>query len=135
VIVALVNAAASAACFVALPARWAVTGMAASYGLAYVVGVGVAVKRLRKRLGGDLDGKRIVRTYTRLIGASIPAALVGGTVAYGVTHSLGYGAFGSLLAVMAGGLALLGVFFVAAKRMRIEEMTAMVGMVRGRLGR
>jgi putative peptidoglycan lipid II flippase len=135
VIVAAVNAAASAACFVVLPARWAVTGMAASYGLAYVIGVGVAVKRLRKRLGGDLDGKRIVRTYTRLIGASIPAALVGGTVAYGVTHSLGYGALGSLLAVISGGLALLGVFFVAAKRMRIEEMTAMVGMVRGRLGR
>jgi putative peptidoglycan lipid II flippase len=135
VIVAAVNATASAICFVVLPARWAVVGMGASYGLAYVIGVGVAVKRLRKRLGGDLDGKRVVRTYTRLIGASVPAALVAAVVAYGVTRTLGNGVPAALLAVVAGGLALIGVFFVAAKRMRIEEMTAMVGMVRGRLGR
>jgi putative peptidoglycan lipid II flippase len=135
VIVAAVNATASAVCFVVLPARWAVTGMAASYGLAYAIGVGVAVKRLRKRLGGDLDGKRILRTYTRLIGASVPAALAGGAAAYGVVRVLGNGTPGALFAVVVGGLALLGVFFVAAKRMRIEEMTAMVGMVRGRLGR
>ncbi|NEE13578.1 murein biosynthesis integral membrane protein MurJ, partial [Streptomyces sp. SID7499] len=41
VIVAAVNAAASALCYVVLPARWAVVGMAFSYGLAYAVGVGV----------------------------------------------------------------------------------------------
>ncbi|WP_127354722.1 murein biosynthesis integral membrane protein MurJ [Actinacidiphila soli] len=135
VIVAAVNATASAICFVVLPARWAVVGMGASYGLAYVIGVGVAVKRLRKRLGGDLDGKRVVRTYTRLVGATLPAALVAAVVGYGVTRTLGNGVAAALLAVVAGGLALIGVFFVAAKRMRIEEMTAMVGMVRGRLGR
>ncbi|WP_199782867.1 hypothetical protein, partial [Streptomyces alboniger] len=33
------------------------------------------------------------------------------------------------------GAVLIGVFFVAAKRMRIEEINSMVGMVRGRLGR
>lgn len=42
VIVAVVNAAASGACFALLPPRWAVAGMAASYGLAYAVGVGTA---------------------------------------------------------------------------------------------
>lgn len=46
VIVALVNAAASAVCYVVLPAQWAVVGMAASYGLAYAVGVGIAWRRL-----------------------------------------------------------------------------------------
>jgi putative peptidoglycan lipid II flippase len=34
-----------------------------------------------------------------------------------------------------GGVLLIGLFLAAAKRMRIEEMTAMLGMVRGRLGR
>ncbi|WP_308014080.1 murein biosynthesis integral membrane protein MurJ [Streptantibioticus parmotrematis] len=135
VIVATVNAVASALCFVVLPARWAVTGMAASYGLAYLVGVGVAVKRLRNRIGGDLDGARVMRTYARLIGASLPAALVGGAAAFGITGVLGYGFTGSLAAVVGGGVVLLAVFYVAARRMRIEEMTAMVGMVRGRLGR
>ena len=71
----------SLAAYLLLPARWAVTGMALSYGLAYVIGVGVAWKRLRSRLGGDLDGRRVVRSYARLIGAALPASLVAGSVA------------------------------------------------------
>ncbi|MGW7284859.1 murein biosynthesis integral membrane protein MurJ [Streptomyces sp. NPDC054847] len=135
VIVAVVNAGASALCYVLLPAQWAVVGMAASYGLAYAVGVGVAWRRLKNRLGGDLDGAHVMRTYARLSMASVPAAVVGGAVAYGILTGLGSGAGGSVVALVAGGIALLGVFFVAAKRMRIEELNAMVGMVRGRLGR
>ncbi|MEV6163630.1 murein biosynthesis integral membrane protein MurJ [Streptomyces sp. NPDC052052] len=135
VIVAAVNAAASALCYVVLPAQWAVVGMAASYGLAYAVGVGIAWRRLRNRLGGDLDGAHVVRTYARLCLAAIPAAVLGGGLGFAVLLGLGEGAFGSLVALILGGAVLLGVFFVAAKRMRIEEINGMVGMVRGRLGR
>ncbi|WP_326604763.1 murein biosynthesis integral membrane protein MurJ [Streptomyces sp. NBC_01799] len=135
VIVAAVNAAASALCYVVLPAQWAVVGMAASYGLAYAVGVGIAWRRLRNRLGGDLDGAHVVRTYARLCLAAIPAAIIGGGVGFALLLGLGEGAFGSLVALILGGVALMGVFFVAAKRMRIEEINGMVGMVRGRLGR
>ncbi|MFH8981389.1 murein biosynthesis integral membrane protein MurJ [Streptomyces varsoviensis] len=135
VIVASSNALASALCFLVLPSRWAVVGMAASYGLAYAIGVGVAWNRLRNRLGGDLDGAHVIRTYARLAGASIPAALLAGGVGYGITQTVGSGALGSLVALLGGGIVLIAVFYVAAKRMRIEELTAMVGMVRGRLGR
>ncbi|WP_326689251.1 murein biosynthesis integral membrane protein MurJ [Streptomyces sp. NBC_01795] len=135
VIVAAVNAAASALCFVLLPARWAVVGMAASYGLAYIIGVGIAWRRLRLRLGGDLDGRHVVRTYIRLAGASVPATLLAGGAAYGIMHVLGSGTFGSVAALVGGGIVLGAVFVLAAKRMRIEEMTAMLGMVRARLGR
>ncbi|MFI1852801.1 murein biosynthesis integral membrane protein MurJ [Streptomyces sp. NPDC020480] len=135
VIVAAVNAAASGLCYVILPARWAVAGMAASYGLAYAIGVGVAWKRLRKLLGGDLDGRHVVRTYTRLVGAGIPAAVLGGVASYAITGALGAGPTGSLAALAGGGLVLIAVFYIAAKRMRVAELTAMVGMVRGRLGR
>ncbi|WP_267243557.1 murein biosynthesis integral membrane protein MurJ [Streptomyces sp. PR69] len=135
VIVAAVNAAASGVCFVLLPARWAVVGMAASYGLAYAVGVGIAWRRLKRRLGGDLDGAHVMRTYARLAMASVPAAIAAGGVAFAVTRALGSGAAGSLAALAGGAVVLLGVFFAAAKRMRIEELNAMVGMVRGRLGR
>lgn len=135
VVVAAVNAAASAVCFLALPARWAVVGMAASYGLAYSVGVGVAAKRLRARLRGDLDGRRVIRTYTRLTGACIPAAGIAGLAVYVIIGKLGSGAGGALVALMVGGALLLGLFVAAARRMRIEEMNAMIGMVRGRLGR
>ncbi|MEV4975224.1 murein biosynthesis integral membrane protein MurJ [Streptomyces scopuliridis] len=135
VIVAAVNAAASAVSYVVLPSRWAVVGMAASYGLAYAVGVGVAWRRLRNRLGGDLDGGRVLRTYARLCLAAVPGALAAGALAYAVLNALGSSALSSLVALIGGGIALLAVFFVAAKKMRIEEMNAMVGMVRGRLGR
>ncbi|GAA2476114.1 murein biosynthesis integral membrane protein MurJ [Streptomyces thermolineatus] len=135
VIVAAVNAAASAACYFLLPARWAVVGMAGAYGLAYAVGVGVAVKRLGKRLGGDMDGPRIVRTYTRLCGAALPAALLAGAAGYGINRVLGEDFLGSLVSVLVGGALLLGTFVVLARRMRIEEVNGMVGMVRGRLGR
>jgi putative peptidoglycan lipid II flippase len=76
-----------------------------------------------------------MRTYTRLGMASVPAAAAGGAVAFFVMKGLGSGAAGSLAALVAGGIVLLGVFFVAAKRMRIDELNALVGMVRGRLGR
>ncbi|MEV4333890.1 murein biosynthesis integral membrane protein MurJ [Streptomyces sp. NPDC049597] len=135
VIVAGVNAGASALCYALLPAQWAVVGMGASYGLAYAVGVGVAWRRLKKRLGGDLDGSHVMRTYARLSLASVPAAIAGGAAAFGVMRGLGSGAGGSLVALVAGGAVLMGVFLVAAKRMRIAELNAMVGMVRGRLGR
>ncbi|QYX78842.1 murein biosynthesis integral membrane protein MurJ [Streptomyces akebiae] len=135
VIVAAVNASASAICFFVIPARWAVVGMAASYGLAYMIGVGVAWRRLKKRLGGDLDGSRVMRTYARLSIASLPAALLSGAACYGISRALGQGVGGSMLALVGGGIVLLGVFYVAARRMRIEELNSMVGMVRGRLGR
>ncbi|MEU9340571.1 murein biosynthesis integral membrane protein MurJ [Streptomyces sp. NPDC048278] len=135
VIVAVVNAGASVACYLLLPARWAVAGMAASYGVAYAIGVGVAWRRLRKRLGGDLDGSRVTRTYARLCIASVPAALLSGAACYGIGHTLGQGVIGSFAALLAGGAVLLGVFYVAARRMRIEELNSLVGMVRGRLGR
>ncbi|MFI9828356.1 murein biosynthesis integral membrane protein MurJ [Streptomyces sp. NPDC051913] len=135
VIVAAVNAAASAACYFVLPARWAVVGMAASYGLAYAIGVGVAWSRLRKRLGGDLDGVRVMRTYARLCIASVPAAILSGAACYGIAQALGQGVIGSFAALIVGGAVLLGIFFVAARKMRIEELNSLVGMVRGRLGR
>ncbi|MFG2890318.1 murein biosynthesis integral membrane protein MurJ [Streptomyces sp. NPDC048248] len=135
VIVAAVNAAASALCFLVLPARWAVVGMAASYGLAYIIGVGVAWRRLSKRMNGDLDTAHIVRTYARLAGASIPATIISGAAVYGIMQALGTGVLGSLSALVGGGAALLGVFFVAARKMRIEELNALVGMVRAKLGR
>ncbi|MGW0734421.1 murein biosynthesis integral membrane protein MurJ [Streptomyces sp. NPDC002851] len=135
VIVAAINASAAGLCYLLLPDRWAVVGMAGSYGIAYAIGVGVAWRRLRKRLDGDLDGANVVRTYARLAIASVPATLGAGAVVYGITQALGQDTLGSLAALLGGAVALFGLFFVAARRMRIQELNALVGMVRGRLGR
>jgi putative peptidoglycan lipid II flippase len=76
-----------------------------------------------------------MRTYIRLAGASLPAALLGGVAGSAILGSLGEGVLGSLTALCGGGVILLAVFYLAARRMRIEELTTLVGMVRARLGR
>jgi putative peptidoglycan lipid II flippase len=135
VIVAIGNAAGAGLCYLVLPSRWAVAGMAACYGLAYVIGVAVAWKRLRRKLDGDLDGSRIIRTYARLCLASIPAAALAGAAAYAAVRVLGNGFTGGAVALVCGSVMMGAGFVLAARRMRIEELTAMVGMVRAKLGR
>nr|WP_308294708.1 murein biosynthesis integral membrane protein MurJ [Streptomyces sp. JJ66] len=135
VIVAIGNAAGAGLCYLLLPSRYAVAGMAAAYGLAYVIGVVVAWRRLRRKLDGDLDGGHIARSYARLCSASIPGAVLGGGAAYGVLQLLGSGFTGGLVALVTGSLVLGVVFVLAAKRMRVQELTAMIGMVRAKLGR
>ncbi|MQS13201.1 murein biosynthesis integral membrane protein MurJ [Streptomyces kaniharaensis] len=131
--VAACQAGFSLICWFALPAQWTVTGMAFGYGLAYAVGVTVAVPKLKRKIGG-LDTKRIGKTYTRLATASVPAALVGLGVSLAVQRVLG-GWAGSVLALVVAGALQLAVFVLIAKRLRIEELNAMLGMVRGRIGR
>ncbi|MGW3038704.1 murein biosynthesis integral membrane protein MurJ [Kitasatospora sp. NPDC001159] len=131
--VAACQAGFSLVCWVALPAQWTVTGMAFGYGLAYAVGVTVAVPKLKKKIGG-LDTKRIGKTYSRLAAACVPAAVVGLGVSLAVQQVLGGWAGSVLSLVLAGGIQLV-VFVFIAKRLRIEELNAMLGMVRGRLGR
>ncbi|MEZ0064158.1 putative peptidoglycan lipid II flippase [Streptacidiphilus sp. MAP12-20] len=132
--VAVSQALLSVICYVALPAKWAVTGMAFVYGLAYVVGLMVAVPRLRRRIG-DLDGQRIKQTYAKLVGASVVPALVGAGLCFGVMHVLGHGRLGGLAAVAVGGLVQLALFVVVAQRMRIEELNSLLAMVRAKIGR
>ncbi|MDI2130473.1 murein biosynthesis integral membrane protein MurJ [Yinghuangia seranimata] len=132
--VAACNAALAGLAYVALPTKWAGVGMAGAYGAAYLIGVMLAGRRLKARIG-DLDGRRVTRTYTRLI----VAAGLGGAAAFAVarvcTNALGSNFGGSLAAVLAGLVVMFVVFLIAASRMRIEELSAMTGMVKGRLGR
>lgn len=131
--VAACQAATAVLCFLVLPSQWAVTGMALGYGASYAVGVAVAVPKLKARIGG-LDTGRIAKTYVRLAIASLPAAAIGLGVSL-LLKGVIDGWLGSVVTLaVAGGLQLL-VFAVVARRMRIEELNAMVGMVRSRLGR
>ncbi|MER5639550.1 murein biosynthesis integral membrane protein MurJ [Kitasatospora sp. NPDC002227] len=131
--VAVCQAAAAMLCYLVLPAQWAVTGMALGYGAAYAVGVAVAVPKLKAKIGG-LDTGRIAKTYVRLAIASLPAAAVG-LAAELLLGGVLDGWVGSVVTlVVAAGLQ-VGVFLLIARRMRIEELNAMVGMVRSRLGR
>lgn len=135
VIVAIGNAAGAGLCYLVLPSRWAVAGMAGFYGVAYTVGVIVAWKRLTLKLNGTLEAGPVVRTYARLALASIPATLLAGGAAFAVINAVGSGFLGGAASLIVGSLVLGVVFVLAAKRLRVQEMTAMVGMVRAKLGR
>ncbi|MFJ5883108.1 murein biosynthesis integral membrane protein MurJ [Kitasatospora cineracea] len=131
--VALTQAVTAVLCWLVLPAQWAVTGMALGYGLAYAVGVSVAVPKLKAKIGG-LDTARITKTYVRLAIASLPAAAVGLVLEVLALQVL-EGWFGNVLTLLVAAGAQLAVFLVLARKMRIEELSALTGMVRRRLGR
>jgi putative peptidoglycan lipid II flippase len=131
--VAATQAGTAVLCYLVLPAQWAVTGMALGYGAAYVVGVAVAVPKLKRRIGG-LDTGRITKTYVRLVIACVPAGLAGFLLALGLSSVLS-GWLGSVVTVVLAGAVQLTLFTALARRMRIEELNAMIGMVRSRLGR
>ncbi|GAA2084172.1 hypothetical protein GCM10009759_03000 [Kitasatospora saccharophila] len=131
--VALTQAATAVLCWLVLPAQWAVTGMALGYGLSYAVGVFVAVPKLKAKVGG-LDTARITKTYVRLAMASLPAAVVGLVLELLALQVLD-GWIGNVLTLLVAAGAQLAVFLVLARKMRIEELSALTGMVRRRLGR
>ncbi|WP_045305509.1 murein biosynthesis integral membrane protein MurJ [Saccharothrix sp. ST-888] len=131
--VAACQAGTAVLCYLVLPAQLAVTGMALGYGASYAVGVAVALPKLKARIGG-LDTARIAKTYVRLAIASVPAAVVG--LAFSLLLHGGLNGWpGSVLTLVVAGSAQLVVFAAIARRMRIEELNAMIGMVRSRLGR
>ncbi|MFD8479212.1 murein biosynthesis integral membrane protein MurJ [Kitasatospora sp. NPDC059673] len=131
--VALTQAGTALLCWLLLPAQWAVTGMALGYGLSYAVGVFVAVPKLKARIGG-LDTARITKTYVRLAIASLPAAVVGLVIELFALRMLD-GWLGNVLTLLAAAVVQIAVFLLLARRMRIEELNALTGMVRRRLGR
>jgi putative peptidoglycan lipid II flippase len=127
-----VNAGLSTAAYLALPARWAVVGMAAAYTIAYTVGLAVTAARLRRRLHGA-RGHITTRTYTRLTAAGAIAAAAGLTA----TRPLATGdGLGTAAAQLALGTAVMATAFLGAGRLlRIHEVTALAAAARTRIAR
>ncbi|GAA4985864.1 murein biosynthesis integral membrane protein MurJ [Actinopolymorpha pittospori] len=117
-----------------LPVQWKTVGIAAAYGISYWVGFFISLTVLRRRLGG-VDGRHLLSTYLRA-GA---AALIPGVVAYGLsrllTTAFGDGLLVEVIALLSGGVILLGGYLLLARVFRIREISELLGLVRGRLGR
>ncbi|MGH3326384.1 MAG: murein biosynthesis integral membrane protein MurJ [Streptomycetales bacterium] len=130
----VVNVALAVMAFAVLPVAWITVGIASSYTAAYVVGLAISARLLRGRIGG-LDFGRVARTYGRLVLASV----VSGAAAVGIARLcagyLGGGVTGSLLAALAGGTAMIALYLPIAHWLRVAELSALLGVVRGRLGR
>ncbi len=134
VVINAVNVVLVLTAYAVLPVRWVVVGMAAGYGISYALGLAVTSRILSPRVGG-MDMAPVVRTYARLaVAASVGAALAF-AVARACTTIAGTGLVGSSLAVVCGGAVLAAGYLLTAQRMRVREVSTLVGMVRSRLGR
>ncbi|MCW2874282.1 MAG: murein biosynthesis integral rane protein MurJ [Streptomyces oryziradicis] len=114
-------------CHLLLPARWAVTGMAAAYAASYAVGLVITGLRLRRRLEGRLDGKRLLRSYGKLTFAATTAGVVGWVAARACAGLVAAPAAASLLALAAGGLVMPALFVLLARLLRITELRGLPG--------
>ncbi len=135
-VVAAVMAAGDLACWLLLPPRWTVLGIALAMSLSNVVGVVLGLVLLRRRLrsldGRGIDGHLVLRTLVR---ALIIGALSGGA-AYGVAvllARLGDSRVVALAVVVVGGLVLLGLFVALCRAMRVRELTDLVAPLLRRL--
>ncbi|MFG2763867.1 murein biosynthesis integral membrane protein MurJ [Streptomyces rubiginosohelvolus] len=126
VIVAL-NAGLSLAATHLLPARWAVTGMAAAYSLALCAGWALTGRVLCRRLGVVQPLRSSpVAAHARLLLAAVPA------VVFGHLASVGAARAGALAAAVAGTAALGLTFALLARPLRLAELNALLLRVRSR---
>ncbi|MFE9999539.1 murein biosynthesis integral membrane protein MurJ [Streptomyces avermitilis] len=116
--IAVVNIALATACHLLLPARWAVTGMAAGYTLSYLAGLLLTARLLRKRLGGrGLDDGELRRTYGKLLCASTVAAGAGWAAARATATTAP-----TALALAAGAVAMALVYVALARLLKVSEL-------------
>lgn len=132
-VIAAVEAGLTAAAYLLLPARWAVTGMAGASTAAFFAGFAVTGYVLSRRLSGPGAASPLrsptLGAHVRLIAACLPA----GALAYGAARAA-EGA-GDMAAAGAGTLTLLLVVVLLARPFGIGEITGMVTAGRARLRR
>ncbi|MFC7963754.1 murein biosynthesis integral membrane protein MurJ [Streptomyces cinereoruber] len=128
-VIAGLNAGLSFTAYLLLPARWTVAGMAGAYSLALWVGWGVTAYVLRRRLGGrgTHEPGGSVAGLARLLVAAVPAT------GYGILVTDLTGPAGAVPAGLAGALAILAVFAVLARPLRLTEVSDLLGGLLGRL--
>ncbi|MFF4209057.1 murein biosynthesis integral membrane protein MurJ [Streptomyces sp. NPDC001796] len=115
-------------CHLFLPPRWAVIGMAAAYAASYAGGLLVTGLKLRRRLEGHLDGKRLVGTYGKLTAAADVASAVGWAVARICSGAVAAPVVGSVLALAGGGVTMLVLFVLLARLLRVSELRSLPGL-------
>ncbi|GGT12993.1 MULTISPECIES: murein biosynthesis integral membrane protein MurJ [Streptomyces] len=128
-VIAGLNAGLSAAAFLLLPPRWAVTGMAAAYSAALCAGLAATAWTLARRLGprpGPPGGHTdtALRTHLRLLAASLPAAAAGHAAARAAAPA------GDVAAAAAGTAVTALVVVLLARPLRLTALTDLLDSLR-----
>ncbi len=120
------------ALFRALPAEYAVSGLALGYAAAYIATTVVLWVLLSRRFGG-LDTYLTVRTLVRLTLAGTLAFAAGLAVLKLLAPAFGPGKLGALVVSAAVGPVVLAAFLWLARRLRVAEVQQVLTLVRSRL--
>jgi putative peptidoglycan lipid II flippase len=132
VVIAGTNVVLALAAYALLPDRLTLVGLALAYSGTYVVGLVLSTAVLRRRLGG-VDGRRVTRTFVRLVVAVVPGAIAAWGFSRAITGWLGEGFAGSAVALGAGGVVVLLGFLTLGQALHIDELATMRSTVRRRL--
>jgi putative peptidoglycan lipid II flippase len=132
VVIAATNVVLALAAYALLPDRLTLVGLALAYSGTYVVGLVLSTAVLRRRLGG-VDGRRVTRTFVRLVVAVVPGAIAAWGFSRAITGWLGEGFAGSAVALGAGGVVVLLGFLTLGQALHIDELATMRSTVRRRL--
>jgi putative peptidoglycan lipid II flippase len=127
-----INVVANLLLFWLLPKPWKVPGLALGQTIAYTIGSVLLLSRLSARVGG-LDFRPILRVLGRMLLASLVMGVVAALVAEVVMAMVGTGTLGDLAAVVAGVLAGLATYLIAARLLGIEEIGLVLDTVRRRI--
>jgi putative peptidoglycan lipid II flippase len=116
-----------------LPLRWMAVGVGAGQTVSNLAGMTVGLVLARRKLK-HLPLREVRRTYLRLGIASVLAGAAACLVQLGVGQVVD-GRLYSPVALVAGGLAFVGVYVPAARRLRVREIDDLVGPVLERVRR
>lgn len=116
------------------PSSWIATALAAAYSIAYLVGVLVSWRVLKRHVPG-IDGGALLLHIVRLLLGSA----VGGVAAYFLAPLIGgllpSRQLGNIAALAVGGLLILGSYILIGKLLKVRELTSLGSLVRSRFGR
>ena len=129
-----VNATLSLVAYYTLPPRYIVMGLALAFTIAYVVGTAGAWVLAGRRVQG-LGGREVAHGLSRMYVAAVPAAAVALGVLWLTQELTDLNALSAAIMLAAGGGLGMVLYLVIAHRMRIPEVSSIVGMVAGRVGR
>jgi putative peptidoglycan lipid II flippase len=126
-----VNAVTNLLLFNLLPERWKIPGLALGHAAHYAVGSALLLWSLSRRIGG-LGGSGIMAAVGRMLVAGLvmfgATILVGGAVAAVIDP----GFLRDLVTVVAGVVVGAGTYLLAARLLRVEELTQLLDIVRRR---
>jgi murein biosynthesis integral membrane protein MurJ len=128
-----VRIAASYAALLILPPADVVAGLGVGFGLSSLVMAVWLWWILSRRVGG-LDTHRINRSLVRMHVAAVPGMIFAIATSVLIGHLAPGGTITALTIVVVGGSGGLFLYLLAARKLKVAEISDLIGMVRARLG-